>query len=199
MHPTANAANWVAYSGGARNQGSRNWYVKAGAMLSAGLAVGMFVGGGLGALGGLSTVGTRSALGTILAGLLLLVSLLPRVPLLQHNAETSQRLLYQGPVRWALANGALLGAGFASRLGFWLWYLVPLSCFLSGRSWVGGAVYGTYSLVRLLPIITTSYAVRRWFGFDWASRALAARRAVNAGSRCMVIVLSLVCVFSLGS
>jgi hypothetical protein len=41
-----------------------------------------------------------------------------------------------------------LGFGLTTRIGFWLWYVVPLSAFLSGRMAVGAGVYGSFAFVR---------------------------------------------------
>lgn len=49
-------------------------------------------------------------------------------------------------IRAAAATGALLGA--ISRIGFWLWYAVPLGALLSGQVMVGALLYGTYGFVR---------------------------------------------------
>lgn len=68
--------------------------------------------------------------------------------LLQYNRETPRRWLYGRPLRWAMFNGAMLGAGFTSRIGFWLWYVVPISALLSGTPPIGAFIYGCYGLVR---------------------------------------------------
>jgi hypothetical protein len=67
----------------------------------------------------------------------------------QFDKETEQRLLGLGPVRWAVTNGFLLGLGFTSRIGFWVWYLVPLGCLVLGSPVPAAIVWATYSCVRL--------------------------------------------------
>lgn len=68
---------------------------------------------------------------------------------LQWNRETSQTLMRYGPVAWAACNGSLLGLGFASRIGFWLWYLVPVSCWALASPAAGGVIWGVYGLTRM--------------------------------------------------
>jgi len=68
----------------------------------------------------------------------------------QRNTETSQLLLEKGPLRWAFLNGALLGVGFTSRIGFWLWYVIPITVWMSGSAIAGMAVWGLYGGARLL-------------------------------------------------
>lgn len=86
----------------------------------------------------------------VLGGLLLgLASVVRRIPLPQLNRETEQALLHRGPLQWAALNGALLGLGFTSRIGFWTWYLIPLACLTSGSSRAGLVIWGIYGLVRM--------------------------------------------------
>jgi hypothetical protein len=35
-----------------------------------------------------------------------------------------------------------------TRIGYWLWYAVPVTCLLTGRSLLGALMYGVYGLVR---------------------------------------------------
>src|SRR3712207_8459275 len=42
---------------------------------------------------------------------------------------------------------------FRSRIGFWLWYAIPLGAFLVGDPWLGAVVYGTYGFVRGLGAV----------------------------------------------
>jgi hypothetical protein len=81
-----------------------------------------------------------------------------RVRLLQLDRETPQRWVRSGAIRWAAANGAALGTGFASRVGFPLWYVVPMASWLTATPEAGAILYGTYGVTRagavvgLLPI-----------------------------------------------
>lgn len=67
---------------------------------------------------------------------------------LQCDKETPQRWMNNGPFSWAIANGLVLGCGARSRLGFWIWYVVPVGAFLCGNAALGALAYGLYSLVR---------------------------------------------------
>lgn len=51
----------------------------------------------------------------------------------QLDRETPHRWLDAGPVWWAIRNGVALGSGVTTRIGFWLWYAVPIASFLIGR------------------------------------------------------------------
>lgn len=68
---------------------------------------------------------------------------------LQFDRETHQRLLHFGPLRWSLVNGGLLGLGITSRVGYWLWYVVPVGTWGVGSWWAGGAIWGLYGFGRL--------------------------------------------------
>lgn len=78
--------------------------------------------------------------------------------------------MHKGPLRWATRNGLALGFGATSRIGFLLWYVVPLGALLSGSPAFGAAIYGTYGLVRgvAAPLILLSMIWQRadfsgWF------------------------------------
>lgn len=81
-----------------------------------------------------------------------------RVPLLQVDRETNQSWLHLGAVGWPVVNGLALGAGFLSRIGFLLWYLLPILCFAIGEVTAGALVLGTYGLIR-------GGAVFGWFAY----------------------------------
>jgi len=53
-----------------------------------------------------------------------------------------------GPTKWALLNGSTLGIGVFSRLGFWLWYIVPFGSLLVGDIFWSALIYGVYGCVR---------------------------------------------------
>lgn len=91
-----------------------------------------------------------------------LVELTVNVKILpQRDRETKQKLLSHGPHLWAVENGALLGIGFVSRLGTWLWLVLPVGVILSGDVRAGAMVYGIYGFTRLLvPSILATAAHR---------------------------------------
>lgn len=141
------------------------WWQKTIAAVVGSTAAGALAGAGLGALGATASATARSGLVTALAvvGVALSiggwgagVKLLPQV-----DRETEQSLLHHGPLRWAAENGALLGLGFTSRLGTWLWYTVPAAALVSGSPASGALVYGLYGFARLLiPSLLAGISVR---------------------------------------
>jgi hypothetical protein len=152
------------------------------------------VGALLGLAGSLLPLDVRVAVAT-LAGLAaagvggaVLAGRLSKPP--QCDRETPQRWIHLGPVRWALINGAALGFGGGSRLGFWLWYCAPFGAFLFGQPIIGAAVYGSYGLVRAASAFALLVAMRRTdspeYVTDWLlARAPAARQL--AASQLLVL------------
>jgi hypothetical protein len=136
----------------------------AGAALLAGLLFGALL-GGLGAwLASYIRAGlwaTAGVLGIVFGVLELLRG---KAALLERDCETSQRWLHQGPLRWAAKNGFMLGLGFTTRIGYCLWYWVPICAFLSGSISAGAAVYAVYSFTRcIVPMVALVGAVSgRW-------------------------------------
>jgi hypothetical protein len=135
-----------------RNQGSSTWVVKAASFNLAAAAAGFALGSALGALGGLVSTGGRSrALLIAGAAAVVIVALELRGHRLgppQRDRETPQRWLHHGSLAWSARNGVALGAAVTSRIGFWLWYAVPVGAFLSASPLVGGLVYGLYGAMR---------------------------------------------------
>lgn len=126
--------------------------VKAATYVAASAVAGTMAGGLLGAVGNLLPQDTRLAITSILAitavgiGIVELVS--PRIRPPQFDRETPQRWLLKGPVSWSIRNGSALGIGATSRIGFWMWYVVPLGSLLSGQALLGALIYGAYGLTR---------------------------------------------------
>lgn len=53
-------------------------------------------------------------------------------------------------------NGLALAIGATNRIGFWLWYAVPLGALLTGKPLLGALVYGAYGVTRggaVLPML----------------------------------------------
>src|SRR5262245_59965801 len=106
---------WVAASGVHRTRTTAPWWVKAAVTTAAAVAAGAVAGAVVGVLGGLLDTAGRGATG-LAAGAVLVIAPLRRVPLPQRDAETPQVLLHHGPMRWAVANGALLGLAVTNRI-----------------------------------------------------------------------------------
>lgn len=116
------------------------------------MAAGALTGAALGALGSAFDVTVRIGLGTALAVVAIALGSVElagrRIRPLQCDRETPQRWVHLGPIRWALRNGAALGFGAGTRLGFSLWYVVPLGSLLFGDVALGAAIYGAYGATR---------------------------------------------------
>ncbi|HEX6701335.1 MAG TPA: hypothetical protein VF101_11445 [Gaiellaceae bacterium] len=135
-----------------RNEAGSNWKRNGVAFTAASIVSGATAGAALGAIGGHLADGRRSTLVVLLAALGVVLGLLesigktPRLP--QRSCETPQSLMRGGALRAAIRNGSILGVGATSRLGFWLWYVVPLGSLLTGSTLGGACVYGVYATAR---------------------------------------------------
>lgn len=120
--------------------------------MATGTVVGAVAGALAGAVGGLLTADVRSALGALLAlaaaGLGLAELVGHRVRIVQIDRETPFAWLESGRMRWAARNGMTLGFGAFTRLGFWLWFVIPCGALLSGSALVGALGWGAYAFVR---------------------------------------------------
>lgn len=183
-----------------RNQAGRGWPSKAIVYSLASALAGLGAGAVLGALGGLLPLGSRLAAGSILAVVAVVVggleSLGRRIQPPQFDCETPQRWVHKGPLRWAVQNGLALGFGATSRIGFWLWYAIPLGAFLVGDPRLGAVVYGAYGLVRglgavliLLVMLGSKRDPSDWLiGRYGAARALASGQLIFLGVSTSIIV-----------
>ncbi len=140
-----------------RNQAGRSWITKAVVYSLSSAIAGVAAGAVLGALGGFLPLDFRLAAGSILAIAAVAVGGLEffgrRIQPLQFDCETPQSWVHKGPLRWATRNGLTLGFGATSRIGFWLWYAIPLGAFLVGDPLFGAVTYGTYGLLRALGAV----------------------------------------------
>ena len=170
-----------------RNQAGRSWVSKAVVYSLSSALAGLVAGAVLGVLGGLLPIGFRLAVGSILAVVAIAVSGLEllghRIQPPQFDCETPQRWVHKGPLRWATQNGLALGFGATSRIGFWLWYAIPLGAFLFGDLWLGAVVYGTYGLIRGLGAVVILLVM---LGLkvdisDWLIRRYGAARVLATG------------------
>ncbi len=146
-----------------RNSHERTWIRKAVGYWAAATAAGLATGGLIGWLGALLSQEARLAMAGVVAigGLTLggldLLGRPVRVP--QLDRETPKAWLRRGTLGWSVRNGASLGVGAFTRLGFWSWYAVPLGALLTGSPVGGSLVYGLYGLTRggsALVILVTS-------------------------------------------
>lgn len=124
-----------------------------------------FAGGAAGALvallGGLLSEENRSAAGTALALCICVAPLIAPHRVLQLNRETKQNLLSLGPMAWASVNGGLLGLGVVSRIGYWVFFLMPVSTLVIASPGIGALIWGTYGFIRLSIASLIAYHMNR--------------------------------------
>jgi hypothetical protein len=183
-----------------RNQAGRSWTSKAIVYSLSSALAGLVTGAALGAVGSLLPLDFRLAIGSILAVVAIAVGSLElsgrRVQPPQFDCETPQRWVHKGPLRWATQNGLTLGFGATSRIGFWLWYVVPLGAFLVGDPELGAVIYGTYGLIRglgavfmLLSMLRLRVDISDWLIKQYGiARVLAAGQLVFLGVTIAIIV-----------
>lgn len=185
-----------------RNQARSTWVRKGLAFTVAAVVASTIAGALLGVAGHLLSESVRSGLIFLLGMGGVLVALGEffghPVKLLQWNRETPQLWLNKGPLRWAVRNGITLGVGATSRIGFWLWYVVPLGALLS-RNWlIGGAIYGLYGLLRASGTwaLILSPQVRR-VGLDRVAVALVDRIPLaRSATRTDLLLLGIACAYN---
>ena len=182
-----------------RNQAGRGWISKAVVYSLSSALAGFVTGAALGAAGSLLPLDFRLAAGSILAVIAIAVGGLEffgrRVQPPQFDCETPQRWVHQGPLRWATQNGLTLGFGATSRIGFWVWYVVPLGAFLLGDPRLGAAIYGTYGLVRALGAVFIFLGILRLEVdvSDWLIERYGTARVLAAGQLVFLgVVLTIV-------
>lgn len=105
---------------------------------------GTSVGVSLSLAGSIIPAHQRFATGTLLALVVAVAAIAAPKLVPQLNRETKQSMLAFGPLRWATANGFLLGTGFASRIGYWIFYVFAAGCLVlpAGAAAFAGACYG---------------------------------------------------------
>jgi hypothetical protein len=116
------------------------------------------MGASLGLIGSYLVPDVRAATASVFAVIGVVVAAIEltgrRVPLLERSRETPRRWVSESaPRAWAIRNGAALGLGFATRIGFWLWYVVPAASLLSGSLRDGAIVYGLYAAIRGFSVV----------------------------------------------
>lgn len=160
-----------------RNQEGRSWVAKALVFSLSASFAGILPGALLGVAGTVLPLEVRVALACVLALVAVLIGsvelLGAGVRLPQFDRETPQRWLNKGALNWALLNGSFLGIGATSRIGFWLWYVVPLSAFLFADPVLGATIYGAYSVVRGTAVWALILGAQTsLLGEDWGDGSL---------------------------
>jgi hypothetical protein len=126
------------------------------------LAAAALIGAVLGVAGSLLSDDLRAAIVVTAVAALAVGALRSEVPW-QRNVETPRAWLEFHSWQTVVRNGSALGTGFATRLGFWLWYLVPLGAFAVGGAAAGAFIYMSYAAARLGISVMLSGAS---FAFD---------------------------------
>ena len=166
----------------------------------AGTVAAALTGAVLGLLGGLIPSGGRAmlAVGAALGvGIVAVVELRGRrVPLLQADRETPYNWLEPGPLSWAVRNGASLGFGARTRLGFWLWYVIPIGSLLSADPLIGAFGYGLYGFVRTASVSGLLRLERRGLFTD--IEVLRSSAAARTATNLQLITVALLTILLLG-
>ncbi len=163
----------------------------------------MLSGAALGAAGILLPFEVRVAVASLLALAAVFIGSLEmlgiRVRLPQLDRETPQRWLNKGALTWALLNGVSLGVGTTSRIGFWLWYIIPLGAFLFADPALGAAIYGAYSLVRGGAVwMLILGATTGLLGEDWEDRFVLRMPTAQTIAACQLFLIGLAGTIAIG-
>lgn len=165
------------------------WRIKGATYIAASATVGILSGGLLGVLGAHVPSDFRAAIGLLAASAGILVGAYELwhrpLPVLQINRETPQSWLRSGGLIWATRNGAVLGFGATTRMGFWLWYSIPIGAFLIGSPTASAVLYGMYSSVRaawaiVLTLLGSPGRTGSGRLADWLTSRIAAARKLSA-------------------
>lgn len=129
-------------------------------MTATGIAMGVV----LGTVGSMMSLRTRVAFATLVALTSVVIGILEalgvRVRLPEPHGQTPRRWLDQGSFVGPAKNGIALGFGLATKVGFSMWYLIPIGALLTGSALGGGVVYGAYAFVRGLGVWGIMLAIR---------------------------------------
>lgn len=117
-------------------------------LLTAGVVSAVGFGFILGAFGSMLDLLSRRVLIVGALAVLLVAVLIRRRPW-QLDRETAATWLTYRDWRTAALNGASLGLGFTTRLGVWLYYILPLAAIAVAEPITGAMILGTYALTRL--------------------------------------------------
>jgi hypothetical protein len=109
------------------------------------------------------------------ASVVLISAAFSREEPVQWNAETPGSWLEREDLLVAAWNGLALGAGFVTRLGFWLWWVLPLVVFETAAGRDGLLAGAAYGLTRV-GLSSIGAATVFWLHSDVVARTILARR-----------------------
>jgi hypothetical protein len=128
--------------------------------LAVSVLVGAVAGATLGAAGQLVAMPIRGVVGVSALLAIAVAAVSRRLPW-QLERETSIRWLEYQDWRTAAYNSASLSLGFATRIGFWMFYLVPIGAFMTGSALKGTLVYSIYGGARSVASLVLAAAAMR--------------------------------------
>lgn len=105
--------------------------------------------------------------------------------------------MHKGPVKRAIQNGLALGCGATSRIGFWLWYVVPLGAFLVATPWAGAAIYGAYGVTRGTAVWIILFVLARRYE-NWGEWLLRHKETANVIAAAQLLLLGVVVLIAIG-
>ncbi len=142
-------------------------------LMLSGLSIAAVIGAIVGSVGWILGEELRQILALLAAVAITLASLRQPIPF-QLNRETNPLWGMLGDNRTVVFNGLMLGTGFATRLGYWLWYVVPIGVLAVGDPVLGALLWATYAGTRL----GLSVSLFAWGESDRRAFTLAHRLAV---------------------
>lgn len=135
-------------------------------LIGSGVLAAALLGGGLGAAGAVAAPSTHGSV-TVGVALVVLGACLTTHRPWQIDHETAGGWLSFEDWRTAAMNGTALGLGASTRLGFWLWYALPLGAWAAGSAWAGATVLAVYAMTRLTLSASLTQGV-----FDFLGRRI---------------------------
>jgi hypothetical protein len=163
-----NALYGLAYLGPAHSPGIRRWMPLSTVYVSSAMLASSATGSLLGVSGAMVSQPTRDALLSMAAFALLALGILDLanhpVRLIQFDRGRPHPSANSSPLKWTIKNGSALGTGFSSRIGFWMWFLIPVSSYWTGDFAKGAFVFGVYGLCRSASVWLVAKAFHRRLG-----------------------------------
>jgi len=179
-----------------RNQAGSNWIVKASVFSLSTTLAGIVSGLVFSFVGSVVPIDIRLAFASLLSLVGIVIASLElggrRLQLLQCNRETPQNWVHKGPIHWAIQNGLALGSGFANRLGFWLWYVIPAGAFFVGIPLYGAILYGVYGFVRGVMVWVLIYGPAKKYGEEFGDRLIGYNRVARLITTGQLLLLGIV-------
>lgn len=187
----------------ARNQAGSSWVIKGVVFSLSTTLAGVISGFVLGWLGSIVSLDIRLAVISLLSLASIVIAILELggwqvLQLLQCDRETPQSWVHKGPIQWAIQNGLALGSGFANRIGFWLWYAIPLGAFFVGSPVFGALLYGIYGFVRGIMVWVLISGPAKKYGEEFADRLIGYNKIARLITTGQLLFLGIVVAIVIG-